>query len=389
MQLFNRVGKKEIKILILFFVTLFAILLYKWWDAGHINPPQRESKSVLVEAEKAKIGAITRRITVNGSLVAHQMVVLKAEVEGKIKEILFKQGQAVKKGDILLKIDEEVYSLQVKEAEARVKLSKAEYERSEYLLKKDFGTLAARDKAFATLKINEAELDGAKFRLSQADIRAPFDGTVGLKNVSIGSFIAKNEEMLSIVNLSPIYVDFPVPESYSKLLFPGQEIDVTVEGVSDLPVSGEIVAIDPKADFQTHSVQVRAELDNESQALKPGQFARVSLELDRERGVLIPQVAVEREGNQEFVFVVHDGIAIRTEVTLGQKENGMVRVLDGVKESNWVVTVGQIKIQDGTPVRIKNAPPETPKGKKTSKEKPRVDLKGFEGMRVFFGGAIV
>ncbi|MGL4825347.1 MAG: efflux RND transporter periplasmic adaptor subunit [Alphaproteobacteria bacterium] len=360
----NMVGKKEIKILILFFVALGSILVYKWWNSGQVGPSQRESKSVLIEAEKAKIGTITRRITMNGSLVAHQLVVLKAEVEGKVKEISFKQGQAVKKNDLLLKIDEDVYRLQVKEAEARVKLSKTEYDRSEYLLKKDFGTSAARDKALANLKVNEAELEVANLRLSQTEIRAPFDGTVGLKNVSVGSFIAKNEEILTIVDLNPIYVDFPVPESYGKLLVLGQEVDATIEGVSDLPVSGEIIAIDPKADFLTHSIQVRAELDNGNHALKPGQFARVNLELNKERGVLIPQIAVEREGNQEFVFIVQDGIAIRTEVTIGQKENGMVCILDGVKESDWVVTVGQIKIQDGMPVRIKNAPSENPKGLK-------------------------
>lgn len=362
MWFLNRIEKKEIKILILFFFALGSILVYKWWNSGPASHFQRESKNVLIEAEKAKIGTITRRITMNGSLVAHQLVVLKAEVEGKVKEIFFKQGHAAKNNDLLLKIDEDVYRLQVKEAEARVKLSKTEYDRSEYLLKKDFGTSAARDKALASLRVNEAELEVARLRLSQTEIRAPFDGTVGLKNFSVGTFIAKNEEILTIVDLNPIYVDFSVPESYNKLLTVGQDIDATIEGVSDLPVSGEIIAIDPKADFLTHSVQVRAELDNGDHALKPGQFARVNLELNKERGVLIPQIAVEREGNQEFVFIVQDGIAVRTEVTIGQKENGMVCVLDGVKDSDWVVTVGQIKIQDGMPVRIKNAPSEKSKG---------------------------
>lgn len=338
---------------ILLGIFVVGVFSYRWYASRFTQVQEREEQGIVVEAVRAKLGTITRRITTNGSLVAFQSVTLMSEVEGKISEILFKQGAEVPAGTVLIKIDAVIYQIQVKEAQAKVNLAKSKYDRAEYLLAKGFGTPAARDEALATLRVNEAELAAAKLRLDQTQIRAPFGGFAGLKSVSIGTFVTKNQELLSFVDLKPIYVDFSVPESYAKDLQPGQEIDAVVESVDSLPITGEIIAIDPKADQATHSIHVRGELPNESLQLKPGEFVRVSLELGKEENVvLIPQVAVERDGEQNYIFLVIDGVAVRTEVTTGQKEGEMIQILDGVKEGNLVVTVGQLKIQDGYPVKL-------------------------------------
>lgn len=342
---------------------------YLWYTSRPTSLERKEEQGVVVEAVRAKIGTITRRVTTNGTLVATQSVTLMSEVEGKIAEILFKQGADVRKGAVLIKIDDSLYRIQVQEAQAKVELAKSKYGRADSLLKKNFGTQVARDEALASLRVNEAELAAAQLRLDQTQIRAPFDGVAGLKSVSVGTFVSRSQELLSFIDLKPIYVDFSVPESYAKDLHAGQEVDAVVEGFDSLPITGEIIAIDPKADQATHSVHVRGELPNEMGQLKPGEFVRVGLELGKEEDVvLIPQVAVEREGDQTYVFLVVDGVAVRTEVTIGQKENDMIQILDGVKEGNLVITVGQLKIQDGYPVRL--AEGTEPDSKKTSPEKP-------------------
>lgn len=340
---------------ILFLISLFILgaLAYRWYTSGPSSFQPKEDQGTIVEAVRAKLGTITRRVTTNGTLVAVQSVTLMSEVEGKITEISFKQGAQVPKGSVLIKIDDSLYRIQVQEAEAKVELARSKYKRADYLVKKDFGTVASRDEALATLRVNEAELSAAKLRLDQTQICAPFDGVAGLKSVSVGTFVGKNQELLSFVDLNPIYVDFSVPESYGKDLHTEQEVDAVVEGFDSLPITGEIIAIDPKADQTTHSIHVRGQLANEAFHLKPGEFVRVGLELGKEEDtVLIPQAAVERDGDQNYVFLLIDGIAVRTEVTTGQKEAEMIQILDGVKEGNLVITVGQLKIQDGYPVKL-------------------------------------
>jgi membrane fusion protein (multidrug efflux system) len=308
---------------------------------------------ILVEAEPVKIGPISRQVSTNGSLVASQSVVVFPQMDGKISEIVFDQGSVVKKDDILVRLDDSIVQAQFREAQARLSVAQNEHKRQKYLYERNFSAKAAMEKAQAEMNVQEAALKVAQVHLDQTVIRAPFDGTVGLKNISPGSTVARNTELLTIVALEPIYIDFPVPDSFLKDLHVSDKVDVMVEGFDSLPMEATIVAIDAEANPGTHSVKVRAEMANPSEALKPGQFARVTLNLgEEESAVLIPIVAAEKEGDSYFVYKIVDHVAVMTEVSLGLRENGAVQVTDGLSKGDVVVVVGQTKLVDGARVRL-------------------------------------
>ena len=324
---------------------------------------------VMVEAEPVKVGPISRRVNTNGILTAAQSVALYPEIEGRIAKILFEQGQEVKKGDLLIQLDDSIYQARVSEAKARLEVAKNEYGRAKQLYDKNFGHKSAVEKALAEMRVGQAALQVAQVNLEQTLIRAPFDGIVGLKNISEGGTVARNQELVTVETLSPLYVDFHVPESFLKYIQAGDFVDVTVEGYDSLPLECEVAAINSQADTATHSIQVRAKLENAAQGMRPGQFARVNMELGKEdNAIQVPILAVEEDGGRHFVYIIFDGIAVYTEVTLGLRGEGMVQVTDGLKKGDVVVTVGQIKLSDGMAVRLMSNQPKEDESKEDTPE---------------------
>lgn len=343
---------------IVFWSSLTFILCAAFWMYSK-KPKEAKTLSkdlrVFVETAVVKKGPISKQLHLNGSLSATQSAVLVAEVPGRIKEILFPQGKAVKKGEILVQLDDDSYESMVEKAKAKVDLMRSEYKRVKELFENGYGAKHALDKALFEFKAAEAELKTATIEYKKTKIRAPFDGFVGLhkssQGMSVGSFVSNREELVHISSLDPLYVDFPVPESVLSSIFVGKMLEVVVQG-DNLPQSATVIAIEPLADSHTHSVRVRASLPNGDGFFKPGQFAHVLLKThEKEEAVLIPASALERENDQSFVYVVHQGRAIRRPVEVGISNENMTEILQGVEEGWSIVTVGQMKLQDGMPVR--------------------------------------
>lgn len=315
----------------------------------------QKKEAVPVEATKAKVESITNRVTASGILTANQSVSLRPEVSGQIAEILFTEGQEVKKGDPLYKIDDALYKAKVKEAEAKVALAKEEHRRAESLLNKKFGTQQNKDKALATLQISEAELEEARIRLQDTTIRAPFEGVVGLSNVSVGAFVSEQVELVNLVHLTPINVDFNTPESLLGKIKVHDTVDTTIEDYDVLPMEATVKAISPEVDPATHTIKVRATLPNTELTLRPGLYAKIHIDAGTiPHAVLIPETAVELEDGEPIVFVVVDNIAIRTVISTGMKDGKMVEVTNGLKKDDIVVINGQFRLHDGDEVAIMN-----------------------------------
>lgn len=337
-------------LLVGFGVLVFA--LFKWLSPQRVASFQ--IKPALVEVAVTKEGPISRVYNTNGVLAAVKKVSLFPEIEGRVSEILFKEGSAVKKGQVLMRMDDRLLEAQFNEAKARLNLAKSEYERSKSLYEKKFVARAVFDEKKSKFEIAKAEVDIAKIRLDQAKIIAPFAGVIGLKDVSEGATVNRSKEIATLLVLDPLYVDFSVPESLLKYLSSETIVDVTVDGFDVLPMEGKIDAVDSKANPGTHSIQVRATISNVQGQMRPGQFARVALNLGQEdKALLIPIQALLQEGDSFYVYTVIDKTAVRKEVQLGLRESGMVHVKDGLKPGDQVVVVGQINIQDGMAVQVK------------------------------------
>jgi membrane fusion protein (multidrug efflux system) len=343
--------QKIILALILCAVGLASIL---WLKKGKEAAPITQTRAPIpVEAVKAKTGTILRRVSTVGKLSPIQSVVLHSEVEGKLAKIYFEEGQKIKEGDPLFKINDEIYKAKVKEAEARLAQSKEEYNRAVKLLEKNFGTVAQRDKTLADMQVNEAVLDEAKIKLENTVIKAPFSGVVGLSNVSVGATIAPSVDLATVVDLDPINVDFSIPESYLPYVHEGDIVDVTVEDIDILPVEATIKAISPEISPETLQVVLRAQMPNTELAYRPGFFARVLVLAGTiENAVLIPTTAIEREGDEEYVLLVIDNVSVRSPVSTGMQEGNEIEITHGVKEGDLVITAGGFRASDGTEVTV-------------------------------------
>lgn len=353
--------QKVIIALVICGVGLGAI---QWLRRGKTQVAEAK-EPIPVEAVIAKSGSILRRITTAGNLSAIQWVSLHPEVDGKIVKIYFKEGEKVKEGEPLFKIDDAVYKAKVKETDARVALARLEYERSSKLLEKKFASASDRDKKFAEMQQAEANLDEAKIRLENTTIKAPFAGVMGLSEVSVGALVAASTELVNIVDLDPINVDFNIPESYLASVHVGDTVDVTIEDFDILPIEAKIKAISPEIDEHTRTVQLRAEMPNKELNYRPGEYARVLVDAGSvPNAVLIPETAIEREGEEEYVMLVVDNVAIRSTVSTGMRNGNEVEITHGVKAGDMVISAGQFKVRDGEEVNVVNQNQE-----KQSKEK--------------------
>lgn len=333
--------------------TALAAVLWYTKEKQVIIAPQREA--IPVEAMRAKSGSLLRRVSTVGNLVAIQSVTLRPEVTGKIAKIYFQEGENVKQSDPLFKIEDSTYKVQLKEAQARLGLYKEEYNRAVTLLAKNFGSLAARDKALSEMQVAEANVEAAKIKLDNTVVKAPFDGVMGLSNVSVGAFVSESVELANIVDLDPINVDFSIPESYLPYVQVGDIVDVTIEDYDILPVEATIKAIAPEINEATRTVTIRAQMSNKELFYRPGEFARVLVLAGKiEDAVLIPESAIERDGDEEYVMLIVDNVGVKSTVSTGMRDGSDVEVTHGVKAGDIVISAGQFKVRDGDEVTIVN-----------------------------------
>ena len=336
-----------------------------------------------VEATKAKIGTTLREVKSIGTLKANAEVVIKSEIPGKISEILFTEGSDVKKGDILIKFEDDLYLSEKNKFEAEFTLRKAEFERVDKLYQKKVGSRKTYDEALAQMNAAKAQLDSATFQLSRTVIKAPFDGTIGIMkgSVSPGNIVQQQTELVDIVDNSMVRVEFLVPVKYIEDIAVGQNVEITVDAFKDKVFSGTVDAIDSEVDTRNHSILVRAIIPNKNGNLKHGMFANVKLITGEKNDViLIDEDALDREGAIEFVWVIDDkGRAYRKRVLVGAKDINGAEIIAGLTDGEIVVTTGQLKLTEGSLTKILNkdeldeeTPEKAPKEKTTKVQKKTI-----------------
>lgn len=329
-------------------------------------------RSVSVETAEAEAATTTDDIRAVGGLESDESVQITTEIAGRIAEIAFKEGQAVKAGDILVKLDDALVKAEVADAEARFKLAEANLGRANALGRTGIVTGKSQDEAVSNFGVAEAALDLARVRFGKHTIRAPFDGVVGIRRVSPGAYVAVSVSVAtSIVNLEkldPLKVDFKVPEVFLSKIATGQDIEVSVDALPGRTFTGTITAIDPHVDVNGRALSIRARLPNKDGDLRPGLFARIVIKGKASREVVtVPESAIVPRGGETFVFRVEDGKAVETKVALGKRANGRVEIETGLGPKATVVTAGQQKLRNGAvvdAVAASSAPP-APKGRRS------------------------
>ncbi len=327
----------------LFLATLFASLPAFGQDGD---------RPIAVEVVKVQASDLESSVRAVGTLLAEASATLRAEVPGQVLDIHFEEGKRIAKGEKLYTLEATVLEAEANEARANAERSEAAFKRAQELQAKQLISMTDYDAARANYDVDVARLLSSRAKLSKTVIRAPFDGFVGLRRINIGDYATVGQELVDVVKLDPLRVDFSVPEILLPKVTPGQNVDVTVDAYPDDVFVGRITAVSPKSDIRGHNLQVRASLPNTELKLRPGLFVRVRVSLGViSDALLIPEQAIWPIGQNKTVYIVVDGKAQQRVVRLGERRPGTVEVLSGLAAGDTVVVAGQMKLHDGASVQ--------------------------------------
>jgi membrane fusion protein (multidrug efflux system) len=310
---------------------------------GFSMPPMPvEVSPVVVQTVEDKFEAV-------GTIEALEKVTVVSEIDAAIEELPFNEGGFIKRGGIIAHLDDAQLAAEVARADAIRAQSQATYERVKAVVDQGAGAPQDLDDAAAALKVAEANLAVAKARFDKTRIVAPFDGIIGARLVSVGTFLRTGQPIADLANIDEIRVTFSAPERYLSKLTQGAAVAVSTTAFPGYEVQGKIIVIDPVVDPDTRSTRVVARVPNSERKFRPGMSANVSAVLSqRPNSLTIPNEAVFGSGNQSFVFIVKpDSTVARVPLTLGTRLADVVEVLDGLEPGMTVVRAGHQKLFDG------------------------------------------
>lgn len=319
--------------------------------ASPAAPAGSAAGAVAVEVTRVSAASFADETTAVGTLKSNESVVLRPETSGRIAAIHFKDGQVVRRGALLLSLDAGIQEAELQQARANLALAQANQQRNEDLFQKKFISQQSLDNTKAALKVQEASVALAEARLAKTRIRAPFDGVVGIRNVSVGDYVKEGEELVNVEDIATLKVDFRLPEAYLGRLERGQTLEVSSDALPGVPFQATLEAVDPLVDVNGRSISCRALLPNREGRLRPGMFVRSRLVFgERKDALMLPEQAVVT-GARPRVFRVEEGKARAVTVQLGVRRDGRVEILEGLAMGDTVITAGQLKVRDGMPVR--------------------------------------
>jgi membrane fusion protein (multidrug efflux system) len=316
-----------------------------------------------VEVVQVKTARLQDDAQAVGSLRSRQSVTLKPETAGRVSRIAFADGAAVRRGQLLVQLDDTLQRAELSQAQAQLSIARANLKRNEELLAQNFVAARVVDESRAALQVAEAQVDLAQARLQRMRITAPFDGTLGLRSINLGQYVKDGDALVNLEDTSKLTVDFRLPERYQNQIAPGQGVQVQLDALPGKRYDARVIAIDPLLDANGRSISVRAEMPSApGDGLRPGMFARVLTVFSvNERALVVPEEALVPQGGRQFVYLIDEQgqgdarkrVSRRVEVELGVRRGAEVQITRGLNEGDTVVVAGQQRLQrDGTAVRV-------------------------------------
>ncbi|MCC5835451.1 MAG: efflux RND transporter periplasmic adaptor subunit [Opitutales bacterium] len=300
-----------------------------------------------VEAENLR-----DRLVLNATLMAEDRVQLRSEISGRVTGIYFEEGTTAEEGELLLKIRDDDLQAQRKGKQLQMELAEIQLRRQQRLLDNQSTTQEAFDEARIRLETLESELELIDAQIAKTEIRAPFTGRVGLRQISVGTLLDPSTVVTSIQDISKLKVDVAVPERFLSRVREGMSLDLRIDGV-DKAYRGEVTAIDPQINVATRTITLRAEIDNSDYQLRPGGFATIELVLSEiEDALLVPATAVIPDLERTTVYVLEDDRAVSREIRTGLRTRERVQVTEGLQPGDRVIVAGIQDLRDGIEVNV-------------------------------------
>lgn len=329
-------------------------------DAATIVPSASASmrKQVLnINAEVLKYQSLTDKAIVTGSTIPDEEVDLSFESSGKIVAIYFTEGTHVKEGDLLAKINDKPLQAELKKLEAQVPLAKDRVYRQHTLLEKDAVSQEAYEQVATEYEKLMADIELVKSRIAQTELRAPFDGIIGLRDVSEGAYASPTTVITKLTKISPLKIEFSIPERYSTDVTDGTPIifRMNTPGGVMQDYKATVYAVESKIAEETRSLKVRASYPNRDESIRPGRYTSVEITRREIKNALaIPSEALIPEMGKNIVYLYKSGTAEPVEVTLGLRTESHVQVLQGLNEGDTLITSGVMQLRTGMKVSIDN-----------------------------------
>ena len=318
-------------------------------------PAQQKGKKggpVLVVTAPVRVTELQQTLEALGNANANEAITITSKVAGVVQKINFAEGQLVPKGYVLFELDSREARATLAAAVADEATARANYERSAQLLSSGNAPKATVQTLQSTLDGAQARAEAARARLADFTITAPFAGRLGLRRLSAGAFVPAGTLMTTLDDISLIKLDFSVPETLMSRVQASAKIVARSDAYPGRAFEGIVRTVDSRVDPATRAVEVRAEVPNADGTLQPGMLLTVTMTLEK-RGVslLIPEEALVPEGEEQFVFVINNGRAVKRKIVIGERRPGTVEVHEGLGQNERVIVGGIQRLRDGVPVR--------------------------------------
>jgi len=353
-------SKRYLTVIISLLVVIGAIFGIRFWllmrmaSMPHPFPPTVVASAPVIQEDwKPSLRSV-------GSLVATNGISVSTEVDGIVSKIVFQSGQEVKKGDVLLHLDDKVDQAALAALRADQRLAEVQFNRAKDLLKKRVMSKSEYDEANAKFDAARARVAGQQAVIDRKTIRAPFDGLLGIREVDLGQYIKAGNPIVKLEALDPIYVDYTLPERYLQIVKVGQTVDVKLDALPGAMFSGQVSAIDSGVSTGTRTLKVRASLSNDKLQMRPGMFAEITTITANAHPVLtVPYTAISFNTYGNFVYTIEKTdkgqIVKRRQVSTGEVRDGRVSITEGLKQGEEVVRSGLVKLREGIPVKVDNS----------------------------------
>ena len=344
----------------LFMILFFLVGLVSYIQWPETKQEEQKFKRVIsVKTTTAKLAEFKDSIEAIGTARANEQVLITSKYSDFVEKIFFDDGQLVKKGDVLVRLNNQEELAKVSELAANLSESRVQLTRLQELLTSKATSKSLVDQQEAKTKTIAAQLKSARTTLNDMSIKAPFDGVLGFREVSLGAYINAGSVITSLDDLSLIKVDFTLPERFLPTIQVGQSILAVNIAYKNQQFLGKISSIDSRINPVTRTMKVRAEIPNKNLALYPGMLLSIDVVRQLETLLQLPESAIIPIEDKHFVFVVsgkkgQEQTATRRSITIGRRLPGIVEVLDGINQDEWVVTEGALKLRDGINVNVIN-----------------------------------
>ncbi len=335
---------------------LFALLLFsacsetdKKMDGATPNAPKANLSVSSVEGYTVKPSVLTENITTSGTLLPAEETELHPEASGRVVRINLPEGRSVRKGELLLKIFDDDLKSQLRKLDTQIKQAEITEQRLADLLKVKGVSQQEYDLAVLQTQTLRSELELAKININKTELRAPYDGVIGLRNISPGAYVTPATAVTTLRSTAALKLDFSVPEKYSQLLKTGQTVSFNVEG-SEAPHTAIVQATERRIEADSRNLQVRA-LVRDGKGLLPGAFAEVNLALgNKQQALMIPNQAVIPQARDKKIIISKGGKAQFVTVKTGIRQAGMIEITEGLQIGDTICTTGILFLRPGSAI---------------------------------------